>query len=158
VNRLLTQVLENNNAQQQFLIHWYHPSARSLERTTVYHQHCFQEENVEVHVRNRQRGARGVRLEPRTQFIGYDTVHFGFNKLRSSGALPAEVVIQSLSHSYTFFPNIHLYFIFQDNICHNIFEIVKNCIKILSFTLLGPEAVAQRRFCNWASKTCIGIS
>jgi hypothetical protein len=86
------QVINHDQRSCSFLIHWFHPSARSKERGNVYHQYCFQEENVEVAVRNQQRGARRVRLNPRTQNIDYDVVFFGFSKLCDTGALPAEVL------------------------------------------------------------------
>jgi hypothetical protein len=88
----IAQVLENDAENNQFTIQWYEPSARSKERTTNYHQHSFREQNIEVQVRNQQAGARRARLDRWTQVIQYNAVHFGFNKLRETGGLPAEVL------------------------------------------------------------------
>jgi hypothetical protein len=87
----IAQVLENDAAEREFTIQWYKPSARSLQRTSKFHQHSFREELVEVDVNNRQVGGR-VRLGRWTQIIQYDVVHLGFSKLRETGDLPAEVL------------------------------------------------------------------
>ena len=61
------------------------------ERNKQFHLSTFEEENEHQQVRNQLRGARRVRLIHRTQEIEPHTVHFGFNRLTSSGGLPQEV-------------------------------------------------------------------
>jgi hypothetical protein len=47
-----------------------------------------------VRIKNQMNGARRVRLDPRTQDVPYDAVHFGFNKLKEAGGLAPEVLRQ----------------------------------------------------------------
>ena len=83
---------ENDFHNQTMRVHWFCPTARSRERGNVYHNYRFTEEHVEVQIRNQQRGARRVRMDPRMQVIEYFCVHFGFNRLTQTGALPPEVL------------------------------------------------------------------
>jgi hypothetical protein len=88
------QVVHNDFHHDKMTVHWYQPTARSRERTTKYHQHTFEEENEQIHSRNRQNGAARIRLQPRIQDIEYEVVHFGFNKLSKTNCLSPEVLRQ----------------------------------------------------------------
>ena len=91
------QVTYNDTAEERLNVHWFQPSLSSLQRGNVYHSFNFQEENEQVHIRSQQRGARRIRLDPRTDYVPYQSVHFGFTCLPPG--LPPEVLreLRSLS-------------------------------------------------------------
>jgi hypothetical protein len=88
------QVVHNDFHNERITVHWYQPTARSRERSTKFHQHCFEEENEQIHSRNRQGGGLRIRLQPRIQEIEYNVIHLGFNKLLKTNCLPPEVLRQ----------------------------------------------------------------
>ena len=71
-------------------VHHFKPSSRSIERGKHWEDYNYQEENLEVRSKGRQRGTY-ITLKPRIQELKYDVIHFGFTKLTSPGGLSPEV-------------------------------------------------------------------
>ena len=52
----------------------------------------FSAEMDKTRIINRQRGGPMWKLNPKTQTLNHNTVHFGFNKMTTDGHLPPEVL------------------------------------------------------------------
>ena len=73
-----------------FKNHWFEPSAASRARTGLFEAMFYQEEFDHMRIKNRQKN-KAYTLIPRIQDVAWDQTYFGFSKLKSSGAIPAEV-------------------------------------------------------------------
>ena len=82
----------SNDATEEFNIHWYEPTKASRAKGGLFENMFFQEELDNMRIKGRLNGQPRYKLIPRLQDIGWDRVHFGFTKLKSSGGLPREVL------------------------------------------------------------------
>jgi hypothetical protein len=90
----IAQVLSRDDDNQKFKIHWWEPTSASRARTGLFESMFYQEEWDNKKVKGFQKNGRKYKLIPRIQDIDWDQCCFGFSKLKSSGALPAEVLRQ----------------------------------------------------------------
>jgi hypothetical protein len=90
----IAQVLQNFTDMKKMKIHWYEPTAASRSRTSKYEDMYYQEEMDRQKLKRRQQGRLTHRLIPRIDEIEYDTIHFGFTKLKESGGMHSTVLRQ----------------------------------------------------------------
>jgi hypothetical protein len=75
-------------------VHWHKPTAASLRRTKLYENMFYQEEMDNMRVKGNCNGKPNYKVIPWVQEFAYETIHFGFTKLKHTGGLLAEVLWQ----------------------------------------------------------------
>jgi hypothetical protein len=90
----IAQVLQNFEQERKLKVHWYKPTAASLRRTKLYENMFYQEEMDNMRVKGNFNGKPNYKIIPWVQEFPYETIHFGFTKLKHTGGLPAEVLRQ----------------------------------------------------------------
>ena len=82
------QVIANDFENKKIQIHWFRPTLRSQQKEKrPYQKMHYEAEMVAVGSKAQQVGRRKITLDARTDWIEYNTIHFGFTKLSPTGGL-----------------------------------------------------------------------
>lgn len=88
----LNQVITNNCESQSFHVHWYKRSEVSKKRSKLIQNGQWEPDNTHTKIKNRLKGQPQYKVQPRLDNISYNTVYFGFSKIKSTGALTPNVL------------------------------------------------------------------
>ena len=78
--------------QNRLVVQWWAPTPLSRQKQRHFNLMTFSAEMDKTRIINRQRGGPMWKLNPKTQTLNHNTVHFGFNNMTTDGRLPPEVL------------------------------------------------------------------